>query len=87
MSSTSDAKPLTIIQPRKGWIAIDWRELIQYRALFYFLIWRDIKVRYKQTVLGALLALSQPVTYMGQCWLFTVWGRRKSDRQEGGQND
>ncbi len=62
--SSNDAKPLTIIEPRRGWVAIDWRELVHYRDLFYFLVWRDIKVRYKQTVLGALWAIIQPVMYM-----------------------
>ena len=43
----------TVIEPRAGWQLIDWKELRQYRDLFFFLVWRDIKVRYSQTVLGA----------------------------------
>jgi lipopolysaccharide transport system permease protein len=55
--STSTEK---LIQPTRGWGGIRWRELWEYRELIYFLIWRDIKVRYKQTVLGAAWAIIQP---------------------------
>lgn len=48
------------IQPSKGWIALDLKELWEYRELLYFLVWRDMKVRYKQTVLGASWAIIQP---------------------------
>lgn len=54
------AKPLVYIKPKKGWQLIDLKELKQYRDLFYFLIMRDIKVKYKQTVLGGLWAVIQP---------------------------
>ena len=54
----------TIIRPEKGWLAIDFAELWRYRELLFFLIWRDIKVRYKQTVLGAAWAIIQPVFSM-----------------------
>jgi len=47
----------TIVEPRKGRQVINWRELNQYRDLFYFLVWRDIKVLYKQTVLGFAWAI------------------------------
>jgi lipopolysaccharide transport system permease protein len=50
-----------VIKPRRGWEAIDFRELWVYRELFGFLVWRDIKVRYKQTFLGGLWAILQPV--------------------------
>ena len=50
----------TVIGPRRGWLRTDWRELWRYRELFLFLTWRDIKVRYKQTVLGILWAFIQP---------------------------
>lgn len=53
-----------VIRPRKGWIGIDWAELVRYRELLYFLVWRDVKVRYKQTVLGAAWAVIQPVFSM-----------------------
>jgi len=49
-----------IIKPVEGWRAIDFRELWAYRELLYFLVWREIKVRYKQTVLGAAWAVIQP---------------------------
>ena len=55
---------VTIIEPSKGWIAINWKDLWKYRELLYFLTWRDIKVRYKQTVLGALWAIIQPFMSM-----------------------
>ena len=55
---------LTVIRPRRGWQAVDFGELYRYRELLYFLIWRDIKVRYKQTALGALWAVLQPVLTM-----------------------
>jgi lipopolysaccharide transport system permease protein len=48
------------IKPKKGWQLIDLKELKEYRDLFYFLVARDIKVRYKQTVLGGLWAIIQP---------------------------
>ena len=58
------AENLTVIEPKKGWIAFDLREVWKYRELFYFLTKRDIKVRYKQTVLGGLWAIIQPVFTM-----------------------
>jgi lipopolysaccharide transport system permease protein len=56
--------PVTVIRPRRGWIAIDWRELWSYRELLLFLTMRDIKVRYKQTVLGVAWAVLQPTFTM-----------------------
>jgi len=52
------------IRARRGWVAIDIKELIHYRELLYFLTWRDVKVRYKQTVLGFAWAVLQPVMNM-----------------------
>jgi lipopolysaccharide transport system permease protein len=52
------------IEPATGLRSIDFRELAAYRELLYFLVWRDIKVRYKQTVLGAAWAILQPVMTM-----------------------
>ena len=51
----------TIIEPKSGWVPIDLKEIWNYRELLYFLTKRDIKVRYKQTVLGGLWAIIQPV--------------------------
>lgn len=52
--------PVTRIEPSRGWVSLKLRELWEYRELLYFLTWRDIKVRYKQTVLGAAWAIIQP---------------------------
>ena len=52
--------PVIVVKPSKGWISLKLGELWEYRELFYFLTWRDIKVRYKQTVLGAAWAIIQP---------------------------
>ena len=49
-----------VIKPSKGWISLKLKELWEYRELLYFMAWRDIKVRYKQTVLGAAWAIIQP---------------------------
>jgi lipopolysaccharide transport system permease protein len=48
------------IEPSRGWVSLKLRELWEYRELLYFLIWRDVKVRYKQSVLGAAWAIIQP---------------------------
>jgi lipopolysaccharide transport system permease protein len=50
----------TIIEPKKGWQLINWTELREYKDLFYFLVWRDIKVLYKQTILGFAWAIIRP---------------------------
>jgi len=55
-----DNLPVIRIEPSKGWVSLKLRELWDYRELLYFLTWRDIKVRYKQTVLGAAWAIIQP---------------------------
>ena len=56
--------PITVIEARPGWRIIDFRELWRFRELLYYLTWRDIKVRYKQTVLGVGWALLQPLAAM-----------------------
>jgi lipopolysaccharide transport system permease protein len=58
--SRVDDVPVIRIQPSRGWVSLRLRELWEYRELLYFLIWRDVKVRYKQTVLGAAWAIIQP---------------------------
>jgi lipopolysaccharide transport system permease protein len=60
----TEEAPVTIIQPSRGWSALNLGELWKYRELLYFLTWRDIKVRYKQTVLGAAWAILQPLLTM-----------------------
>jgi lipopolysaccharide transport system permease protein len=52
--------PVTLIRPSRGWTALDLRELWAHRELLYFLTWRDVKVRYKQTILGVAWAIIQP---------------------------
>jgi lipopolysaccharide transport system permease protein len=56
--------PVVRIQPSRGWVPLNLTELWDARELIYFLIWRDVKVRYKQTVLGVAWAIIQPVTTM-----------------------
>ncbi len=56
--------PVVRIEARHGWLALDLRELWAYRELLYFFVWRDIKVRYKQTLIGAAWAILQPVLTM-----------------------
>jgi lipopolysaccharide transport system permease protein len=57
-------KPLLVIEASKTWVPVNLRGLWDYRELLYFLVWRDVKVRYKQTMLGALWAILQPLTTM-----------------------
>jgi lipopolysaccharide transport system permease protein len=52
--------PVAFIRPSRGWVSLNLRELWNYRELLYFLTWRDVKVRYKQTVLGVAWAIIQP---------------------------
>ncbi|HKP37816.1 MAG TPA: ABC transporter permease [Pyrinomonadaceae bacterium] len=54
-------KPVVVIKPTKAWAAIDFRELWAHRELLYFLVWRDVKVRYKQTLLGVAWVIVQPL--------------------------
>jgi lipopolysaccharide transport system permease protein len=68
-SSSSEDRNYTVIEPAKGWQFIDFRELVQYRDLFYFLVWRNIKVMYAQTVLGFAWAILNPLV---QIIVFTV---------------
>src|SRR5438132_434872 len=57
-------EPLVVIEPSKSWVALNLRDLWAYRELLYFLTWRDVKVRYKQTLLGAAWAILQPLLTM-----------------------
>lgn len=69
ISVSSGNVPVTVIRPRKGWTFADFKELKDYRDLFYFLIWRNVKVLYAQTVLGFSWAIIQPLM---QIVIFTV---------------
>jgi lipopolysaccharide transport system permease protein len=62
-TSRADA-PIITIKPSRGWVSLRLRTLWEYRELVYFLVWRDVKVRYKQTVLGAAWAILQPFLTM-----------------------
>lgn len=62
--SIEGSLPLLVIEPPRGWVGINWAEVWRYRELLYFLTWRDVKVRYKQTVLGAAWAILQPFMQM-----------------------
>jgi len=53
-----------VIEPSRGWLSLRLSELWEYRELLFFLVWRDIKVRYKQTLLGASWAVLQPLLTM-----------------------
>ena len=59
-TSPDPALVVTKIRPSRGWVSLKLDELWEYRELLYFLVWRDVKVRYKQTVLGAAWAILQP---------------------------
>jgi lipopolysaccharide transport system permease protein len=70
-----------IIRPKNKWWQIDWKEIWLFRDLFYFLTWRDIKVKYKQTVVGVAWALFQPLVTM---LVFTIFfGRFAGMPSEG----
>jgi lipopolysaccharide transport system permease protein len=67
VKSTADklvSYPELVIKPQLGWIGINWKEMFAHRELLYFLVWRDISVRYKQTVLGPAWAIFQPLFLM-----------------------
>lgn len=56
--------PVVVIQPTRGWASLQLRAVWEYRELLYFLVWRDLKVRYKQTALGVAWIVLQPVASM-----------------------
>jgi lipopolysaccharide transport system permease protein len=61
MKSEAENTATTIIQPPRGWEPVDFRELRRYRDLFFFLVWRDVKVLYAQTILGFSWAILNPL--------------------------
>src|SRR6266699_479109 len=71
---------VTIIRPSTGWQLINVRELYRYRDLLFFLTWRDVKVRYKQTLLGAAWAILQPLMMMV---VFTIFFGRMAKVSTG----
>src|SRR4030095_5436986 len=72
---------LTIIQARPGWQIVDFAEMWRFRELLGFLIWRDVKVRYKQTILGAAWAILQP---FAQMVVLSIFFGRMVDMPTGG---
>ena len=60
----AEATPVLILRPSTGFLRLHLRDLWEYRELLYFLVWRDIKVRYKQASLGVGWALLQPLLTM-----------------------
>jgi len=64
IANTTRPKNRTIIKPRTGWVAVDWLELWRYRSLLWVFTLRDIKVRYKQTLLGFTWAIVAPIMSM-----------------------
>ena len=77
----SDSPPTVVIEPGKRWAPINLGELWRYRELLYFLTWRDVKVRYKQTLLGAAWAILQPLLTM---LIFTLLFGRFAGIPSGG---
>jgi lipopolysaccharide transport system permease protein len=69
LSVEAAPKPIVVVEPRRGLFDLDLPVVWQYRELLYFLAWREVKVRYKQTVIGAAWAILQPLTTM---LIFTV---------------
>src|SRR5438552_16934685 len=63
-------EPVVTIEPNKGWSPIELHDLWSFRELLYFLTWRDVKVRYKQTALGVAWAILQPLLTM---LIFTIF--------------
>lgn len=68
-NSNINSTLITIIKPKKGWQIIDFKELKEYRDLFFFLVWRDVKVLYAQTILGFAWAVLNPLV---QIVAFTI---------------
>jgi lipopolysaccharide transport system permease protein len=78
---SSAAVPFICIERSRGWFSLDLRELWAYRELLYFLVWRDVKVRYKQTALGMAWAILQPFITMV---VFTLVFKKVADLPSDG---
>lgn len=72
-SATVEIKPFAVIEPTHGPMNLPWRELWRFRELLYFLVWRDLKVRYKQSILGVGWIILQPLLTM---LIFTLFFNR-----------
>ena len=75
-------EPVIVIVPSRRWVALDLRGLWAYRELLYFLAWRDVKIRYKQTALGVGWAILQPLLTLV---IFTILFGRLAKIPSGGQ--
>jgi len=69
-SPSATSPEVIVLQPSRGWSSLGIREVWVYRELLYFLVWRDVKIRYKQTALGAAWAILQPLLTM---LVFTIF--------------
>src|SRR5688500_1692528 len=76
-----NTEPFVVIQPTRNWRLINLRDIWAYRELLFFLTWRDVKVRYKQTALGAAWAILQPLFMM---IIFTIFFGRLAGIDSGG---
>lgn len=74
-------EPLVVIQPSRSWKLVSFKDLWAYRELLFFLTWRDVKVRYKQTALGAAWAILQPLFMMV---IFTIFFGRLAGVESAG---
>jgi len=61
---STDARDITVIEPKKGWASLELAEVWRFRELLYFLAWRDVKVKYKQAAIGVAWAVLQPLVAM-----------------------
>src|ERR1700675_1200812 len=81
LPSPVPAPPTVIIEPPRGLLDLRLADVWEYRELLYFFVWRDIKIRYKQTVIGVLWVVLQPLMTMGVFALF--FGRLAKLPSEG----
>jgi lipopolysaccharide transport system permease protein len=80
VTESAEERPLIEIAPSSGWRAIDFAELFQFRELLGVMVWRDVKVRYRQTLLGVLWVVAQPLLTM---IIFTVLFNRVAKIDSG----
>ena len=73
MNNQISAVPIVLIKPSSGWVPLKLKDLWEYRELLYFLVWRDIKIRYKRTALGGAWAIIQPFFTMVVFSIFFGW--------------
>jgi len=79
-STVGSSEPSVVIEPRRGLFHLDLKSIWQYRVLLYFLVWRDLKVRYKQTIIGVGWAIIQPfISMVIFTLIFGIFARLPSD--------